>query len=236
MIPRTPLATWRTAPQLDVQWDDYEQSRRIPQTSRRQPRDRRRSGSAVRGEKRSEDLGPDGMTKTRYGTRPISFSSAASEHVHAHITLVDWPLVSSSLAWLRGRHVGTSLHPSTRLLGARRHCRACGSLDDGTLLLVNLIAIPLLFLAAGVALGTVTLWGRIIPRWVLLPAVWGVSLILSVRGIGGLVQRGLSGGHSGSQSLLSLIADPWFVLGGVLFGMAAATYTRKSCARENRRT
>ncbi|WP_161605619.1 DUF3995 domain-containing protein [Natrialba asiatica] len=106
----------------------------------------------------------------------------------------------------------------------------------GTLLLVNLVAIPLLFLAAGVALGTVTLWGRIIPRWMLLSAVWGVSLILGARGIGGLVQRGLSGGHDGSQSLLSLIADPWFVLGGVLFGMAAATYSRKSSVRENRRT
>lgn len=106
-----------------------------------------------------------------------------------------------------------------------------GSSMTGTLLLVNLVAIPLLLVAAGVALGTVQSWGGMIPRRLLRPAVWGVSLVLSVRGIGGLVQRSVSSGHSGSQSLLSLIADPWFVLGGVLFGVAAESYTRKSDAR-----
>ncbi|MFC6764519.1 DUF3995 domain-containing protein [Natrinema soli] len=98
----------------------------------------------------------------------------------------------------------------------------------GTLLLVNLVAIPLLLVAAGGALGTVQSWGQMIPCWVLLPTVWGTSVVLSVRGIGGLVQRSFSGELIRNQPLLSLFADPWFVFGGVLFGVAAWAYTRKS--------
>lgn len=101
----------------------------------------------------------------------------------------------------------------------------------GTSLLVNPVDVSLLLLAACVALRTVTSWAGWGPRRVLLPAVWGVRLVPTVRGIGGLVQCGLSSGRSGSLSLLSLIADQWFVLGGVLFGVAAVTYTLESRAR-----
>jgi hypothetical protein len=69
----------------------------------------------------------------------------------------------------------------------------------GALLVVNLVAIPLCLLAAGVALAAVQSWGEVIPRWLLLTAVWGAGVVLSVRGIVGLTQRVLSFGDVGHQ-------------------------------------
>ncbi len=97
----------------------------------------------------------------------------------------------------------------------------------GTLLLINLLAIPLLFIAMGVAFGTVHSWGQMIPSQFLRVTVWGVSVVLSVRGFGGLIQRFLLGGHSGGSSPLSMVADPWFVLGGILFGLTARAFSHQ---------
>ncbi|WP_330633155.1 DUF3995 domain-containing protein [Halocatena halophila] len=95
----------------------------------------------------------------------------------------------------------------------------------GTLLLVNLLAIPLLLVATGAAFATIQSWGKMLPPQALSVTVWGVSVVSSVRGIGGLVQRFLLSGHSDGHTLLSTIADPWFVLGGILFGLTASAFT-----------
>ena len=95
----------------------------------------------------------------------------------------------------------------------------------GPLLAINLVAIPLCLLAAIVALAIVRSWE--VPRWLLLPLVWGAGTVLSVRGIVGLVQRALSIDQIGQQPVLALLADPWFLLGGVLFSITAWSYTHR---------
>ncbi|MFC6962771.1 DUF3995 domain-containing protein [Halocatena marina] len=97
----------------------------------------------------------------------------------------------------------------------------------GVLLAVNIIAIPLLFIAGIVALATTQSWGQSIPHRMLALAVWGVGAVLTVRGTVGIIQQMLSRGRTGPQSTLTLFADPWFLLGGVLFSITAWNY-RKS--------
>lgn len=98
---------------------------------------------------------------------------------------------------------------------------------NGVLLAVNIIAIPLLFIAGIVALATIQSWGQSIPHRMLAPAVWGVGAVLTVRGTVGIIQQVLSFGRTGPQPTLALFADPWFLLGGVLFSITAWNY-RKS--------
>lgn len=97
----------------------------------------------------------------------------------------------------------------------------------GPLLAINLVAIPLCLLAAIAALATVQSWGEMVPRWLLLTLVGGAGAVLSVRGIVGLVQRALSIDQIGQQPVLALLADPWFLLGGVLFSVTAWSYMHR---------
>ncbi|WP_425604343.1 DUF3995 domain-containing protein [Natrinema gelatinilyticum] len=112
--------------------------------------------------------------------------------------------------WAVGGTAGLAGHPMT-----------------GRLWVINVVAIPLLLLAVVVALATVRPWGRVVPRWLLLLSIWGVGVVLTLRGTIGLVQRILSFGDIGHQPFLALFADPWFVLGGVLFSVVAWDYTRR---------
>lgn len=132
-----------------------------------------------------------------------------------------WALVFTvpHIYWAVGGTAGLAGHPMT-----------------GALLMVNLAAIPLCLIAAGVALGTVQSWGQTVPRWLLLTGAWGAGAVLGVRGIVGLVQRARSFGQIGSQPVLAVFADPWFLFGGILFSVAAWDYQRRSRDRRVRRS
>ena len=88
-------------------------------------------------------------------------------------------------------------------------------------------------------------WGRRVPRWTLLWAAWTGCALLGARGIAGVVDdvaraigfsRGLTGmttaqvmgtGHpSAWLSFASTATDVLFVVGGLMFGLAALTYQR----------
>lgn len=88
-------------------------------------------------------------------------------------------------------------------------------------------------------------WGRRVPWWMLLQAAWIGCALLSARGIAGVADdvaraigfsRGLSGmttaqvmgtGHpSAWPSFASTATEVLFVVGGLMFGLAALTYQR----------
>lgn len=98
----------------------------------------------------------------------------------------------------------------------------------GALFVVNLVAIPLCLVSALLALALVRPWGRLIPRWMLLAAAWGACALLVLRGGVGLVQ--LLGSALEQVPLLIVLAEPRFLVGGILFGMAAWGYQRRAPA------
>jgi len=99
------------------------------------------------------------------------------------------------------------------------------------LYIINLIAIALCMLAAFIALALVQSWGRWFPSWLLLTSAWLASAILGFRGGLGIFQSMLD---EEPIPLLLIIVEPFFLLGGILFGLAAFLYTRTSHRRGNR--
>ncbi|MFJ3389881.1 DUF3995 domain-containing protein [Lysinibacillus sp. NPDC086135] len=95
------------------------------------------------------------------------------------------------------------------------------------LFIINLVAIGLCIIAAFTALALVQAWGRRFPSWLLLILAWGACVVLGLRGGVGIIQS-LSG--SDSLPLLLVIVEPFFLLGGILYGLLAFLYiyTKKS--------
>lgn len=92
-------------------------------------------------------------------------------------------------------------------------------------------------LAGLLALALVRSWGRTIPRWLLLVAAWGTGMLLSLYGGANLAVRALMavGFMDTPESMRSAAAywhlvlwDPWWLLGGILFLLAAWRYSRGS--------
>ncbi|MED1507281.1 DUF3995 domain-containing protein [Bacillus proteolyticus] len=89
------------------------------------------------------------------------------------------------------------------------------------LFIINLVAIALCIVAAFTALALVQAWGQRFPSWLLLTAAWGACAILGLRGGVGITQSLL---NSESLSLLLVIVEPFFLLGGILYGLLAFLY------------
>ncbi|SFL60559.1 Protein of unknown function [Gracilibacillus orientalis] len=95
------------------------------------------------------------------------------------------------------------------------------------LFMINLAAIFLCFLAAFIALALVQAWGQRIPSWFLLTAAWIACVVLGLRGGVGIIQ---------SMKLvepapLLYIIEPFFLLGGILFGLSAFLYMHTNTDR-----
>jgi Protein of unknown function (DUF3995) len=97
------------------------------------------------------------------------------------------------------------------------------------------VAGVLKLLGAVLALALVRPWGRVVPRWVLLGAAWAGAVVLVVYGGlyvvgGGLVLAGVVGAAGGADRRALwwhvLVWDPWFLVWGVLLGLAARRYGR----------
>lgn len=90
---------------------------------------------------------------------------------------------------------------------------------DGALAVINAAAIVLSLVAGALALALVRLWGRATPARVLLVGAWTACAVLGLRGAAGLLQGLLS-----QSSLFVTTFEVLFLLGGVLFGLAAWQY------------
>lgn len=96
-------------------------------------------------------------------------------------------------------------------------------------------------IAGLVALALVCSWGRLVPRWLLLIAAWSACAVMALyEGAASWVQHGLmAAGAIGIPAGLGATAlrwhlvlwDPWWLLGGVLFGAATWSYQRRSSDR-----
>lgn len=96
-----------------------------------------------------------------------------------------------------------------------------GRTMSGVLIVINLVAIFLCIMAAFNALALVQAWGRRFPSWMLLTSAWGACVVLGLRGGVGIFQSFL---ESESLPLLLLIVEPFFLLGGILYGLLAFLY------------
>ncbi|MDQ4042113.1 MAG: DUF3995 domain-containing protein, partial [Actinomycetota bacterium] len=102
-----------------------------------------------------------------------------------------------------------------------------GESVEGALAVVNYAAIALTAVAAVLALALVRPWGAALPRSLLLVGAWTACVLLGLRGGGGLLQGalGASDGTEEGQGLV-LVFEGLFLLGGILFGLAASQYAR----------
>ena len=87
------------------------------------------------------------------------------------------------------------------------------------------------------ALALVRPWGRVLPRWGLLAAAWSGGILMALYGAASWVQEGLMvGGVIRTPAGLGhtaalwhvLLWDPWWLLGGILFILAAWSYSRRT--------
>ena len=94
---------------------------------------------------------------------------------------------------------------------------------QGALAVVNAAAIVLLIVAAALALALVRPWGASVPRRALRAGAWGACVALTLRGAVGLAQAVAVavGASSGDLPAISLVFEPLFLIGGLLFGLAA---------------
>lgn len=99
-----------------------------------------------------------------------------------------------------------------------------GNSMTGLLFIINVVAIPLCFVAAIVAVGLVRSWTHYLPHWMWLTATSGAGLLLTLRGGVGLLQTMASENH---VPLLLVAYDSWFLLGGILFGMVSITIRQR---------
>ncbi len=109
--------------------------------------------------------------------------------------------------------------------------------DPGWIALLWLTGV-LKLIAALLALALVRPWGRALPRWLLLAGGWGAFAIMAVyEGAASLLQHALmvagaiatpAGlGETSARWHLALW-DPWWLLGGLLFGLATWAYQRRT--------
>jgi hypothetical protein len=115
--------------------------------------------------------------------------------------------------------------------------------------------VSLAMFAAGliVPIALVRRWGSIVPRWTLLTLAWLGSAVLAVRGVAGIVDdllrmtgilpNGLTGmtyeqilgqSHPSAYTLWSFASiDAYFLLGGILFGIATWTLRTLPAGEDN---
>jgi hypothetical protein len=101
------------------------------------------------------------------------------------------------------------------------------------LFVVDVLAVPLCVVGALLALSLVRPWGRLFPRRFLLACAWGVCALLVFHATPTLIWDGLvaAGLRETNLSVLErwslFVYEPWFFMGGVLYGVAAWGYGRR---------
>ena len=111
--------------------------------------------------------------------------------------------------------------------------------DEPSTATVNWIALGLKLAAAAVALALVRPWGRALPRRLLLALAWLAAGVLILHVVAGTTQTALAAagvlavegtsyeGHVGDYVLWEAVWEPFWLLGGVLFALAALDAARR---------
>ena len=101
---------------------------------------------------------------------------------------------------------------------------------QGPVAVINVAAIGLSGLAAILALALVRPWGAAVPRRLLLAGAWGACALLGLRGAGGLLQGMIEDGAWSDEGSDALVIgfEALFLLGGILFGLAATEYAQST--------
>jgi hypothetical protein len=101
------------------------------------------------------------------------------------------------------------------------------------LFVIDVLAVPLSVVGALLALSLVRPWGRFLPHRLLLASAWAVCALLIVHSAPTLVEGGLvvTGLRDAKPSVLErwslFVYEPWFFVGGVLYGAAAWGHGRR---------
>jgi hypothetical protein len=105
-----------------------------------------------------------------------------------------------------------------------------GAFDRTWWLVYDLVVGFLCLLGAAVALALVQPWGRALPARLLRTAVRSGAVLLLLRGALGVVPMvwSLLSGASDDVHPWSYVIEPWFLVGGILFGLAAWSATRRN--------
>lgn len=99
--------------------------------------------------------------------------------------------------------------------------------DNTALFVIDLVAIPLCVIGALLALALVRTWGKRFPRWMLLSAAWGASALFVAHAVPTVIDVVVLALGQRTEELapierLSLfLYEPYWLLGGILFGVAA---------------
>ena len=95
------------------------------------------------------------------------------------------------------------------------------------LFVIDVLAVPLCVVGALLALSLVRPWGQLFSRRLLVASAWAVCALLIVHSAptlveGGLVVTGLRDAKLSALERWSLfVYEPWFLVGGLLYGAAA---------------
>ncbi|MEV4253621.1 DUF3995 domain-containing protein [Spirillospora sp. NPDC049652] len=153
------------------------------------------------------------ITLARPGRRPASAPLLGRSAAYAAAI---WGVLFSAvhIYWLADGRLG--------LPGGR------GIYGTPALLVIDVIAIPASLGAAGLALAVVRPWGGRLPRRILRATVWGTAALLVLHALPSAVDWvALASGArevadlSAEERFATFLYEPWFMTGGVLFGLAA---------------
>ena len=101
------------------------------------------------------------------------------------------------------------------------------------LFVIDVLAVPLCVVGALLALSLVRPWGRLFPRRFLLACAWGVCAVQVFHASPTLIWDVLVAAGFREANLYALerwslfVYEPWFFMGGVLYGVAAWGYGRR---------
>lgn len=145
-----------------------------------------------------------------------------------------WALAFAALSfyWAAGGTAGAStIGPALTSLALTR--------DPGFIAILWITG-ALKAIAGLLALALARPWGRLIPRWLLLAAGWGAGTALILYGGASFVQHALmvagiivipAGLGATAARWHVLLWDPWWLLGGILFAIAAWQFGRETSDR-----